>query len=143
MDEKKSRQYFLDQHRREVIWQIWIPVIIGVMIMLALGLLSALSLQTGTDASVRWGHVAAIWLILPFFVIGTLLLLLLIGLILGVTKITETLPDYASIVQMYARILAQKTLVLANRSTRPVIIIHSVRASKKRFWLTLRILFLG
>src|SRR5512133_3544414 len=108
MMEKKSRQYFREQHKRDVIWQIWLPVVFGAIAILTLGILAAFSLQSGTDASVRWGHVATIWLLGPVFIVGLLIFIVVIGLIFAVVKVTEILPGYTSILQMYSRIITGK-----------------------------------
>ena len=85
-----SRQYFQKQHRKEVFWQIWLPIGIGALALLALGVMAGLSLQGGTDSAARWGNIAVMWLILPVFALGLLSLSLLFGLIFGVFKLT---PD--------------------------------------------------
>jgi succinate dehydrogenase hydrophobic anchor subunit len=143
MTEEKSRLYFKEQHKKDVIWQIWVPVIFGAVAMLSLGLLAIFSLQTGTDASARWGHVATIWLLLPGFVVLLMALIVLAALIFGVIKLTAILPDYSAIVQTYARILSARVKNLADRSVRPVIQTRSISAAGKRFWLAIRYLFLG
>jgi hypothetical protein len=143
MTEEKSRLYFKEQHKKDVIWQIWVPVIFGAIAMLSLGLLAIFSLQKGSDASARWGHVATIWLLLPGFVVLLMVLIVLAALIFGVTKLTAILPDYSAIVQMYARILSARVKNLADRSVKPVIQVMSISTAGKRSWLAIRYLFLG
>lgn len=143
MTNQKTQLEFHEQHKREVIWQIWLPVGLGSIAMLALGLLAALSLQTGADASMRWGHVATIWLILPIFVIGIIFFGFLAGLIFAVVKLTNILPGYAAIVQMYTRIVSQKISTLADKSVQPVIKANSIQAAIRRFWVALRYMILG
>lgn len=143
MTEEKSRLYFKEQHKKDVIWQIWAPVIFGAVAMLSLGLLAIFSLQTGTDASSRWGHIATVWLLLPGFVILLMALIVLAALIFGVTKLTTILPGYTATVQMYARIMAARVKNMADRSVRPVIKVKSISAAGKRSWLAIRYLLLG
>ncbi len=108
-DKSKESSYFKEQHKREVLWQIWLPVGFGAIAMLALGLLSAFSLQSGADASIRWGHIASIWLILPVFVTGLFVFFFLIGVIIAVGKIASILPHYAEIIQMYMQLVSKNT----------------------------------
>jgi len=143
MMDKKNRQYFKEQHKRDVIWQIWLPVAFGAIAMLTLGLLAAFSLQTGTDASVRWGHVATIWLMLPVFIVGLMIFILIIGIIVAVMKLTEILPGYTSILQMYARIITAKILTLSDKSVQPVVQVRTLKAASQRFWIALRLFLLG
>jgi hypothetical protein len=143
MTEEKSRLYFKEQHKKDVIWQIWVPVAFGALAMLALGLLAIFSLQTGADASARWGHVATIWLMLPFFVVILVIFIILTALIFGVTKLTSILPGYSAIAQMYARIMAAKVKNLADRSVSPFIQAEAVKAAAGRSWLAVRYLITG
>lgn len=143
MAEEKKKLSFKEQHKKDVIWQIWFPVGFGAAAMLALGVMAIFSLQTGTDSSARWGHVATIWLLLPVFFVGLVSFLFLAALIFGVTKLTAVLPDYSAIAQMYARILSARIKMLADRSAKPVIQTRSYKSMVSRFWLALRYLILG
>jgi hypothetical protein len=143
MPNEKSRLYFKEQHKKDVIFQIWLPVGFGALAMLALGLMAIFSLQTGAESSARWGHVATIWLLLPVFIVGLISLSVLAALIFGVTKLTAILPDYSAIVQMYARMMAARVKNLADRSTSPIIQTRSVNAGIARFWVAVRYLILG
>lgn len=143
MENKSDGQDYLTRHRQEVIWQIWLPVGFGAFAMLALGVLAAFSLRTGTDASMRWGHVAAIWLILPLFIIGLFSLILLIGGIILILRLKGILPDYALIVQYYTRLIAMRLHSIADKSVQPIIQAGSSKAAFSRFWLTLYYLLLG
>lgn len=142
MNQKKPQDY-REQHRRDVIWQIWLPVGLGAIALLALGLLAAFSLQTGADASMRWGHIAAIWLILPVFILGFFALFLLAGLIFAVVKVRSVIPGYSAIVQMYARIAAEKIHSLADKSVKPIMQVNSTQAGLRRFWVAFRYFILG
>jgi hypothetical protein len=140
---QKNRLSFREQHKQDVIWQIWLPVGLGAIAMLTLGLLAAFSLQTGADSSMRWGHVATIWLILPVFVIGFFVLVFIAGGIFAIVKASSVLPGYAAIVQMYIQMLAQRIQTLADKSVQPVIKVRSTQAAVRSFWLALRYLILG
>jgi hypothetical protein len=143
MTEEKSRLYFKEQHKKDMIWQIWLPIGFGAAAMLALGLMAIFSLQSGTESSARWGQVATIWLLLPVFIVGIGFLVVLAALIFGVTKLTAILPNYSAIAQMYAMIISAKIKNLSDRSVSPVIQIRSLNAAFTRFWVALRFLILG
>ena len=143
MTEIKNKQDYKAQHKKEVIWQIWLPVGFGAAAMLSLGLLAIFSLQSGSDASARWGDVAAIWVLLPVFVVGIIILSVLALLIFGVVKLTSILPAYSALAQYYIRLLSSKIQNLADRSAKPVIQTKSAGAAANRFWLALRYLIMG
>jgi hypothetical protein len=138
-----SRQYFQKQHRKEVFWQIWLPIGIGAVALLTLGVMAGLSLQVGTESAARWGNIAAMWLILPVFAVGLLSLFLLAGLIFGVVKLTQILPDYSEIVQMYAQRMTRLIKSTANKSVQPIMSIRSNNAALKRFFIGLQYLLFG
>ncbi len=143
MTEKMNRAFFVEKHRQEVLWQIWLPVGFGALAMLSLGFLAAFSLQSGSDASVRWGHVAAIWLILPLFVIGVITLILLISLCVAVFKLTDILPGYAIMVQDFFQSIALRIQSLADKASRPVFGVRTQKAALQRLSVTIRYLLLG
>ncbi|BCY18293.1 hypothetical protein hrd7_21420 [Leptolinea sp. HRD-7] len=143
MAEEKKTLNFKEQHKKDVIWQIWFPVGFGAAAMLSLGIMAVFSLQSGTDSSARWGHVATMWLLLPVFFVGLISFLFLAALIFGVTKLTAILPDYSAIVQVYARLLSARVKILADRSVNPFIQIKAYKSMISRFWLALYYLILG
>jgi len=143
MGEKTDHQDYLAQHKHDVIWQIWLPIGFGAIAMFALGLLAAFSLRGGTEASVRWSQVATIWLILPIFVAGVFLFVLLTGLVFLVSRLKSVLPDYAMIFQYYAQMIADRIKSAADKSARPVITARAYKSAANRFWLALRYLLAG
>lgn len=143
MNEKNGRAFFVEKHRHEVLWQIWLPVCFGALAILSLGLLAAFSLQTGSDASVRWGHVAAIWLILPLFIIGFFTLILLVGLCVAVFKLTDILPGYAIIIQDLVKVISVRVRSMADKSLTPLIGLRTQKAALERLSITIRYMILG
>lgn len=132
-----------DRHKREVIWQIWVPVGVGAVLVLVLGILSAFSLQTGSDSAARWSHVATIWLILPIFLIGLIGLLLISGLIVLMIHGKKAIHEYTPVILYYVRLVSARLTTLADRSVKPVIRTRSELSLWERFWLTLRLILLG
>jgi hypothetical protein len=124
-----SRQYYQKQHRKDVFWQIWLPVGIGAAAFLALGVMAAFSLQTGSDSAARWGHIAVMWMILPLFVVGFAILALLLGLIFGVSKITQITPKYTGILLHYVQQIARAIRLYANKGINPIMVIRSTNAA--------------
>jgi hypothetical protein len=143
MQNSMTKQDVLHQHKQDVIWQIWIPIGFGAVAVLTLGILSALSLQTGTDAAARWGHVATIWLILPFFLVGLMVFMLLTGTIVLVISAMGAVHEYAPLVQHYIQMIASRISGAADKTVQPVIQLRSERSALQRFWVTLRLILLG
>jgi hypothetical protein len=143
MSKGYSRLYYHKQHKKDVFWQIWLPIGIGAIAFLALGVMAGFSLQTGTESAARWGHIAVMWMIMPVFVAGLMSLLLLIGMIVGVSKIIQIVPKYSNIVLMYSQRLARAIRTLANKSTQPVLIFSSYKAALQHFWVAVQYALFG
>jgi hypothetical protein len=143
MQKRLSRIEYQKQHRQEVIWQIWMPVVLGSFALLTLGVLAGFTLQSGSDSSARWAQISTMWLILPFFFIGILILLVLVGLIVGVTKLNQILPDYANIAQVYTQRVAAKVQNITLKSAQPIIILRGYKAAMDQFWSALQSLWAG
>ncbi len=131
------------QHKRDVIWQIWVPVGFGAAAILVLGILAAFSLQTGSESAARWGHVATIWLILPVFLVGFLSFTILGGAIFLVIRLMGAVHEYAPLIQYYFQALALRISGMANRTVQPVIRTQSNNFALRRFWVTVRLMLLG
>ncbi len=143
MKQLLSEKDVIDRHNREVFWQIWVPVGAGAFLVLALGILSAFSLQTGSDSAARWSHVATIWLILPVFLIGMISLLFISGLIILMIHGKKTIHQYTPVILYYVQMVSDRIKKLADRSVLPVIKTRSELSIGERLWLSLRLIFLG
>lgn len=138
-----SRQYYHKLHQKEVFWQIWLPIGIGAAALLTLGIMAGLSLQGGTDSAARWGNIAVMWLILPVFALGLLSLFLLIGIIFGVFKLKQILPNYSSIVQMFAQRFSRVIRKYGNKTVQPIMTFRSSKAALKRFFVGVQYMIFG
>ncbi|MEI8133293.1 MAG: hypothetical protein WCG34_12745 [Leptolinea sp.] len=124
-------------------WQIWLPIGIGAVAFLALGVMAGFSLQTGTDSAARWGQIAVMWMILPVFAAGLISLILLLGLIFGVSKLIQILPKYSIIVQMFFQRITRVIRTSTNKSVQPVIIFRSNKAAVLRFLVAVQYSLFG
>lgn len=84
------------KHRREVLLQITLPMVIFVLLIVAVAVFAA----TGAPGNVsRWASVSLIWLIIPMIFVAFLFLIILAGLAFGVTRLVAIIPEYAHQVQ--------------------------------------------
>ena len=112
-------------HSREVLWQIAIPVLIGLLAMLGL----AVVVTFGSAGSVdRWGEISMVWLILPLFFFALFFLAILAGLIYATTYLLGILPPYALLVQDMFVKLNGKVKSSADAVVEPVLRMHAFRA---------------
>lgn len=115
-------------HRREVFWQITLPFVIGTLLLLAF----AAAASWGAVGEVRvWGDVGIIWLICLMFVPGLILIIILAGLVYGLTVILRRLPGFALQAQNMLQMISWWVKRAADKSVEPVLRIESARASIK------------
>lgn len=117
------------EHKREVFWQITLPLVFGILLILAaVGAIIFSASQPVTDVG-RWADVSLIWLILPSLFFALILIILLAGFIYLVTMLLRFIPRYTVIVQLYFEQARSKISQIANMSAEPLIRLNSVWAA--------------
>jgi small-conductance mechanosensitive channel len=118
-------------HRREVFWQITIPLVIGILIILAaVGAIIFFTVQPVTDVG-RWADVSLMWVILPSLFIALLFLAGLAGLIYAVSFMLRWIPHYTLIIQLYLERATNKISQMLNLSAEPILRINSLWAATR------------
>ncbi len=105
------------KHKKEVLWQITVPIILGILVILLLASLSVLS----TDNQSRLADISLIWIVLPLMVIALVVIFMLVGMVYGLMKLTGVLPFYAQRVQMFFDNVNSQTQKVDNRLVEPVL----------------------
>jgi hypothetical protein len=114
-------------HRKQVFWQITVPLIIGVVILLALGFLTAW--RTAPEPVRRWADVSLIWLILPMLVMLLLGTVIVGALAFVVIKIIQKLPAAMLRVQSAIASVGAAVRKLGDKLAGPFIRIRSLLAA--------------
>lgn len=119
------------QHRREVFWQVTLPLLIGIILLLAAvaGVVYSAT-QPATELD-RWGYVSLMWLILPTLFLALILMIFLAGLVYLVSQLLRLIPPYAHVAQQYFEKGKTKVAQLSNLSIEPVVRLRS-------YWAVLR-----
>ncbi len=86
------------KHRREVRWQITLPFVIGILLCLAL---SVLSFFAGSGTASVWADISLIWLIIPALFFALIALIILGGLAYAVYYVIKVLPPAMLKVQVF------------------------------------------
>ena len=113
-------------HRREVFWQVTIPIAVGIILVAALAYLAT---QTTSDQASVWADISAIWLIVPVMMITLLSLVLLVASIYLNVRLIRILPYYSRQVQKWFSLLAVQISRLDNRAVEPILRFQGFRAS--------------
>lgn len=120
------------QHRREVFWQIILPLIAGVLLLLAALAVIILSATQPVTELRRWADVSLVWIILPSLFFAFIPLVILVGLVYGVSKILQAVPVYTHKIQRFLERVSGNITRLADLMAEPVLRIHTFRAAVQR-----------
>ncbi len=114
--ERNQRTY--RQHRREVWWQVFLPLVIGILVIGSVsgGLVAA----EYRDASV-WADVSLIWLILPVCFLALIPFAIFAALLVGATLGLQRLPPLALMLQQSMKQVEDAVKRGADRAAEPVL----------------------
>jgi hypothetical protein len=88
-------------HRKQMVRQIILPVVLAALLMISLIVLISIStFSQGGDVG-RWAAISTIWIVLPIMVAGIIFLAVLGGLIYLLALALGRLPYYTGIAQDY------------------------------------------
>ncbi len=119
------------QHRREVFWQITLPLLIGIILVLA-ALAGILFVASGYLGGLeRWADVSLIWLIIPTLFFAFLFLILLTGIVYAISMLLRVTPYYSHRVQFYFELGREKVNQVSNQVVEPFL-------RGKSIWAVLR-----
>jgi hypothetical protein len=119
-----------EAHRREVFWQITMPVgFFGLLVLLG-AILIVLQTARGTDPS-NWANISLIWLILPMLVILLIILAIVAGLAYAVTWLYIQLPPFAFKTQEFLKLAFIQVKKVCDLIVEPILRLHSFQASNR------------
>lgn len=126
-------------HRRETWGQIYFPLIVGILLVLAVCGLAIVAGVSGDSASTRlWADVSLVIVILQVMIVTLPLLIVFGGLAYGVAYLVKLLPPYAKVAQDYTALAARKTEWAMQYVVNPILQIRSVVAAVDKFVQNLR-----
>ncbi len=73
-------------HRRQMVLQVWLPLIASIVIVLALAILAIVGTVQGSPQIKQWGNISAIYLIIPVLIRALWFWRLIGGIILWAVK---------------------------------------------------------
>jgi hypothetical protein len=122
-------------HRREVLWQVTVPIAIGAILVVVLAFLAA---TTTKDQVSIWADVSVISLIVPVMFVTLLSLVFLIAGIYLNLKLIHILPFYSRKVQDWFSMAAMQIGRLDNKAVEPLLRLHTLKASIGTIGRTIR-----
>jgi hypothetical protein len=121
-------------HRRQMLWQVWTPLIVTLVIVLALMVLAIIGTVQGSAQVNRWGNISAVLVIIPVLVSGLLVLVIFAAMAYGVSKLVKNMPGWLLKVQLFMLHLALIVRRVADTATKPVFTANSFTARASRLW---------
>jgi hypothetical protein len=105
-------------HKRQLAWQILVPFFVVVVFILA----SAVLVVTNSSSASRvWADVSTIWLIAPMLIFALLSVVVLGFLIYGIARLLKVTPRYTGKAQEFFTTLSNRSRMVANGTTKPVV----------------------
>ncbi len=110
------------RHRRQVVWQIVVPVVVAALVIVAvLYLLVTAAFGGGGDVS-RWAAISTIWLTLPVMIAAFLILAVLVAITVLLVKVQQFIPPYSRRLQRLAFRIDASAKRTAHIVRRPMLI---------------------
>jgi hypothetical protein len=121
-------------HQREVLWQITIPFIVAVIILLVFAVITVLAgIQGNAERLSAWADTSLIWLILPTMLFTLIFSIVLGGLLYLVVRLIHALPRYTYKLHQIILRVNEKIRSASDTAAKPVI-------KTSGFWASVRAL---
>jgi uncharacterized membrane protein len=118
-------------HRRQFWLQIFLPMILAILLIVALAILTGLATFGGGGDSARWAAISTIWLVIPVMFFGLLVFAILAGLVYLLAQALRAIPPYTSIAQYYVNRGASEAKRFSDMAAQPVLLFGGIKASLK------------
>jgi hypothetical protein len=125
--------YSYQVHRRQVVRQIILPVVLAALVMIAMiVLISLATFNQGGDVG-RWAAISTMWILIPVMVAGILVLAVLIGVIYLLALALGHLPHYSAIAQDYVFKARGYIVRAANMVIKPIFAVGDLLENIRAF----------
>ena len=123
------------KHHQEVLRQITIPLVIGIVVVLGIALISVV----GSDNQVsQIADISLIWLIAPMLLFGLIFLVINLAMVYGMYKLLQVLPGYARLGQNFFETARMQIRKISDSAVEPFLRASSAKAQWDTFWAGLR-----
>lgn len=121
-------------HRKELAWQIILPVALSAALIVALiVLVNVATFNQGGDVA-RWAAVSTIWIVVPIMIGMLIFLALLGGLVYLMKKLLDVTPTYTGLAQDYVHKAAGYVKRGADAVVKPIFTLGGLGASIRTFF---------
>ncbi len=89
-------------HRRQVAWQVIVPVVLAFLLLIAAAVLVSLATFRGGGDSARWAEISTMWLTIPVMIAALVMLAVTIAVAYLLGRLAGLIPRYTYPVQKFA-----------------------------------------
>jgi heme/copper-type cytochrome/quinol oxidase subunit 2 len=127
---QENNPWSVRRHQKEALWQITLPLISGVVVLLLIAVFSA---RMSLDDTRIWADISIIWLIIPIMVVMLIWLITLAVSIYAVYKVNKMLPAQSCRLLKVLWQIQVRLEKMSDRSVEPILNMKAFTASAKRF----------
>ena len=127
------------RHRKQLTWQIGLPVVLAAILIIALVVLINIATFRDNGDVARWAAISTIWIVVPICIGMLLFLVLLGGLIFLLSKLLNVTPRYTGLAQDYVYKAAAAVKRALDALVNRVIAFQGVLASVHEFFQKLKL----
>jgi hypothetical protein len=118
-------------HRRDVLWQITVPIIIGTAVLLLAVIGVILAGSSGTGDISRWADISMIWLLTPNIILAVFVLVILCAFVYVFIYLLRVLPSYTRMAQDFFFRVQTQVRIYSDKAVEPILKIQSFKAGAK------------
>jgi lipopolysaccharide export LptBFGC system permease protein LptF len=130
LEPKRRNRVTQQAHKRQVFWQISVPLIVVVIIVIALALMAGFA---GRDEISTWADISLILMLIPVFIVLLLSLAVFAGSAYGLRKLTQIIPFYTFRAQSFMMRAGRQLRKISDAAVEPVLRTNSMLAGWKAF----------
>lgn len=123
-----------ESHRRQMNRQVWLPLILTLVVVLALTVLAVIGTIQGSSEVNRWGNISTVLVIIPTMIWGVVLLAVVGGSAYGVTKLLKKVPGFMLQLQALFNQIYFIVRRVSDASTRPIFAVNTTKARSTALW---------
>lgn len=122
------------RHRKELVWQIILPVVLTSLLLVALIVLISVATFRDNGDVARWAAISTIWIVAPIMIGLLIFTALLGGLIYLMMKLLNITPTYTSLAQDYVYLAVGYIKRASEAIVQPVLQLNGILASLISFF---------
>jgi hypothetical protein len=137
MAEKKTRPIpqspaeRIAEHKRQMVLQVWFPLMAGIAIVLTVCTLVLIGAATNSSEISRLADISAIYLMIPQVFIGVIVFVIVAAIVYGLSKLLIAMPGWLHTVQAIFVMIFTVTRQISDKLVSPFLAIHGFWAGVK------------